>query len=50
MNDLIPDLVLQDNSSQRLPCVVLVDGSGSMYGTAIDNLNEGLKVLEAELK
>jgi uncharacterized protein YegL len=50
MSDLIPDLVLQDNSSQRLPCVVLVDGSGSMAGTPIDNLNEGLKVLETELK
>ena len=50
MSDLIPDLVLQDNSSQRLPCVVLVDGSTSMGGDAINNLNEGLKVLEAELK
>ena len=50
MSDLIPDLVLQDNSSQRLPCVVLVDGSSSMDGKAINNLNEGLKVLEAELK
>jgi len=50
MSDLIPDLVLQDNSSQRLPCVVLVDGSTSMGGDAISNLNEGLKVLEAELK
>ena len=50
MSDLIPDLVLQDNSSQRLPCVVLVDGSSSMDGEAINNLNEGLKVLEAELK
>ena len=50
MSDLIPDLVLQDNSSQRLPCVILVDGSSSMDGEPINNLNEGLKVLEAELK
>ena len=50
MSDLIPDLVLQDNSSQRLPCVVLVDGSSSMDGVAINNLNEGLKILERELK
>jgi uncharacterized protein YegL len=50
MSDLIPDLVLQDNSSQRLPCVVLVDGSTSMDGQAIDNLNTGLEILENELK
>ena len=47
---MIPDLVLQDNTNQRLPCVVLLDGSTSMAGKAIDNLNEGLSVLERELK
>ena len=47
---MIPDLVLQDNTNQRLPCVVLLDGSTSMDGKAIDNLNEGLSVLERELK
>ena len=50
MSDLIPDLVLQDNTSQRLPCVVVLDGSTSMSGEAITNLNAGLKVLEKELK
>lgn len=50
MNSLIPDLVLQDNTSQRLPCVVVVDGSSSMSGEAIDNLNDGLSFLEKELK
>jgi|TARA_B110000503_G_scaffold142248_1_gene238423 uncharacterized protein YegL len=50
MNSLIPDLVLQDNTSQRLPCVVVVDGSSSMSGKAIDNLNDGLSFLEKELK
>ena len=50
MSDLIPDLVLQDNTSQRLPCVIIVDGSTSMKGKAIKNLNEGLSVLERELK
>tara|TARA_B110000008_G_scaffold271648_1_gene303361 strand:+ start:119 stop:787 length:669 start_codon:yes stop_codon:yes gene_type:complete len=50
MSDLIPDLVLQDNTSQRLPCVVVLDGSTSMSGDAITNLNAGLKVLEKELK
>ena len=50
MSNLIPDLVLQDNTSQRLPCVVVLDGSTSMSGDAITNLNAGLKVLEKELK
>ena len=50
MTNLIPDLVLQDNTSQRLPCVIIVDGSRSMAGKAIKNLNEGLSVLERELK
>ena len=50
MSDLIPDLVLQDNTSQRLPCVIIVDGSSSMYGKAIKNLNTGLETLENELK
>ena len=50
MTDLIPDIVLQDNTSQRLPCVLVLDGSSSMYGEPIDNLNEGLKVLEREIK
>ena len=50
MSDLIPDLVLQDNTSQRLPCVIIVDGSSSMNGKAIKNLNIGLKTLETELK
>jgi len=47
---MIPDIVLQDNTNQRLPCVVLLDGSSSMAGSAIENLNEGLKVLEQQLK
>jgi uncharacterized protein YegL len=46
----IPDLTLTDNTSQRLPCVLLIDGSGSMSGQPIDELNAGLKVLEDELK
>lgn len=46
----IPDVALTDNTSQRLPCVLLLDGSGSMAGTPIDELNAGLRVLEEELK
>ena len=50
MNNIIPDIVLQDNTSQRLPCVLVLDGSGSMSGQPINELNAGLKVLESELK
>ncbi len=53
--EMIPDVVLTDNTSQRLPCVLVLDGSTSMAKrtdntSAIDELNKGLKVLEAELK
>ena len=46
------DLVLRykDNNSQRTPCVLVLDGSQSMDGQPIDELNRGLKVLESELK
>jgi uncharacterized protein YegL len=46
------DLVLRykDNNSQRTPCVLVLDGSMSMAGQPIDELNRGLKVLEEELK
>ncbi|WP_222428336.1 vWA domain-containing protein [Sphingomonas suaedae] len=48
---LIPDVALADNTSQRLPCVVILDGSSSMAeGGAIDALNEGLRLLESDLK
>ena len=48
--DFIPDVVLADNTSQRLPCVLVLDGSGSMGGEPINELNKGLKLLEQELK
>jgi len=47
---IIPDLVLTDNTSQRLPCVLVLDGSGSMDGDPVRELNAGLKILEEELK
>lgn len=51
MSDLgIPDVALIDNTSQRLPCVLLLDGSSSMGGEPIDELNAGLQLLEQELK
>jgi uncharacterized protein YegL len=46
----IPDIALTDNTSQRLPCVLVLDGSGSMSGPPIDELNSGLRLLEEELK
>ena len=55
-NNFIPDLQLVNNNSQRLPCVLVLDGSYSMTETndegvpKIDLLNEGLKLLEKELK
>jgi uncharacterized protein YegL len=54
-DELIPDITLVDNTSQRLPCVLVLDGSASMADKgaetdAIRELNAGLKVLEEELK
>ena len=49
-DSIIPDVVLTDNTSQRLPCVLVLDGSGSMAGDSIGELNAGLKILEEELK
>ena len=46
----IPDVALHNNTSQRLPCVLILDCSGSMDGEPIDELNVGLRVLEGELK
>jgi Mg-chelatase subunit ChlD len=46
----IPDVVFADNTSQRLPCVLVLDSSGSMEGARINELNAGLRVLEDELK
>ena len=49
-DQIIPDVVLTDNTSQRLPCVLVLDGSGSMSGEPIREMNAGLKILEEELK
>ena len=51
MNDqIIPDIQLDNNTEQRLPCVLVLDGSASMKGPPIDELNKGLKVLQEELQ
>lgn len=47
---MIPDVALVDNSEQRTPLILVLDSSGSMYGQPIQQLNEGLKLLEQELK
>lgn len=41
---------LIDNPSPRCPCLVVLDTSGSMAGTAIAELNAGLQQFIAELK
>jgi uncharacterized protein YegL len=46
----IPDVQLIDNSEQRTPLVLVLDCSGSMDGEPIQQLNQGLAVLERELK
>jgi uncharacterized protein YegL len=46
----IPDVALIDNSEQRTPLVLVLDCSGSMEGTPMQQLNEGLKLLEQELQ
>lgn len=46
----IPDVQLVDNSEQRTPLVLVLDCSGSMEGAPIRQLNEGLELLEQELK
>jgi uncharacterized protein YegL len=47
---VIPDVALVDNTEQRTPLVLVLDSSGSMAGAAMDQLNEGLRLLEKELK
>lgn len=47
---MIPDVVFSDNTNQRTPCVLLLDGSGSMQGAPIAQLYDGLRVFEAQLK
>ena len=47
---MIPDVALVDNTEQRTPLVLVLDCSGSMAGEPIDFLNQGLALLEQELK
>ena len=49
-DNAIPDVALVDNTEQRTPLVLVLDRSGSMGGAPIEQLNEGLQLLEQELK
>lgn len=51
MSQTIPDVALKRNKSERLPCVLIVDGSTSMHESgASKELQEGLSQLEHDLK
>ncbi len=45
-----PDGGFADNPEPRCPCLLLLDTSGSMSGMPIEQLNEGLRVLDSELR
>ena len=47
---MIPDVHFSENASQRTPCVLVLDGSASMAGEPIHQLNAGLHTFEAQLK
>lgn len=44
MVSVIPDVALIDNTSQRLACALVLDGSDSMSGAPIQELNDGLRL------
>lgn len=46
----IPDVGFSDNTNQRTPCALVLDASSSMEGEAIEQLNDGLKILAEQLK
>lgn len=50
MAGIIEDVSLIDNSDERAPLVLVLDCSGSMAGTPIQMLHEGLKKLDMDLK
>lgn len=47
---MIPDVALVDNTEQRTPLLLVLDCSGSMAGQPMQLLNDGLALLEQELK
>ena len=51
ITDQVPfqDAEFADNPEPRCPCVLLLDTSGSMAGTPIDELNDGVVAFKEEL-
>lgn len=45
---MLPELIT--NPEPRCPCLLLLDTSGSMSGTPIEQLNQGLKTFKQELE
>jgi uncharacterized protein YegL len=43
------DAIFAENPEPRCPCLLLLDNSGSMRGSPISQLNDGLKVFRDEL-
>ncbi|WP_058912595.1 vWA domain-containing protein [Entomohabitans teleogrylli] len=50
MNGIIPDVSFINNNEQRTPLILVLDCSGSMSGEPIEQLNQGLALLENALK
>jgi uncharacterized protein YegL len=44
------DATFLDNPQSRCPCILLLDVSGSMNGRPIDELNNGLQLLQEEIQ
>ncbi|MBE0696436.1 MAG: hypothetical protein IH586_05885, partial [Anaerolineaceae bacterium] len=49
-SNLLDQAEFADNPEPRCPVVLVLDTSGSMQGTAIQELNEGLKAFGAAIK
>ena len=47
---LPPDIRYAENNEKRLPMTLILDCSGSMSGSPINELNNGLRLFESELK
>jgi uncharacterized protein YegL len=50
MSKIIKDVALLDNTEERVPLVLVLDCSRSMYGMPMDALNLGLQALDHDLK
>lgn len=45
-----PDIELTNNTTERLACALVLDCSASMRGRSIEQLNDGVRALDADLK